>query len=198
MHPDTGLLGCEASCFTPEATTVELRVADAVFHLQEALARLESSVLLLESREEPHKQHARVLRLIKKQDREVRYLARVWADSEHFGLSSKLFAQVAAGVPITFSPFVPVHDILQDFIEKGEESEYTFGELELRMRVLLPNFMCATSQGHATLVMDTCTVLFATTVIEGRKTLGSQPGWFTGLAAKKIVADFQLEGHRPN
>ena len=190
LHPEASITDCEASCFVPEPTSLEVRVSDALYHLREAKSSLNDCIALLKLRKERHPQHERILELLKKQQREIRFLTRKWSDSEHLGIEPSSFLEAAKLIPVTFSPFRPIHNMMQTFIVQGESGTFTFGELELRMRVLLPNFMTATSQGHPILLTDTVTLMWATTYVEKRRQLSTEPA--SGVA-KKIMSDFLLE-----
>jgi hypothetical protein len=193
-HLGGKLIDCAAECFIPPPMSKELRVADAYFHLEEALMRLEDIVAMLEQRQPSHMQHDRIISLIRKQERELRYLVKKWSDPVHLDIDPKRLALASMKVPLTFSPFKPVHDALEDFVLHEGNSQTNFGDLELRMRIIMPTFMAATNQGDTILLIDTYKVLYATTWIEGRKKLESDPGRELG---EKILHEFELESTSP-
>ncbi|RMD40107.1 hypothetical protein DV735_g5026, partial [Chaetothyriales sp. CBS 134920] len=137
-----------------QPTSVELRLADTLYHLSKALASLDHFQRRLESRRQQHKDHDSLLELVHRQQREIRYLSRRWSDISHTGVDPELFKASAGAVPITLSPFTQVYTMMADLIEHDEQSRFTYKEVELHMRMMLTNFMAASCQNHPVLLAD--------------------------------------------
>jgi Fungal Zn(2)-Cys(6) binuclear cluster domain len=145
-HQRPDLLVCDASCYIPEEVPREMRIADALCHLGPVAFALSDYRTALLSREVRHSQNDRVADLLEKSLVEVRKLEARWSNFDDLGLNQERMSEARLKVPFTHSPFTPVLRDLNDFIENDEKSGFSFAELELRLRVTMPNFGMSTDR----------------------------------------------------
>lgn len=153
------LLACDATCYTPENLPVEMRLADSLYHLLHVPSALIDYQKALNARRVRHSQYGRIAALLRKSLIETSMLECRWRDLLWSEFDSDKVRKAEANVPFTNSPFPSVLRDLGDLIEKDQDSKVLFVELELRLRVTIPNFSVSTSRDHPKIVADSITRL---------------------------------------
>lgn len=153
------LLACDATCYIPENFPVEMRLADSLSHLRDVPSALIDYQKALNARRIRHTQHARIFGLLKKSLIETSVLDFRWRHLLRSDFDSDKVRKAEANVPFTNSPFPSVLRDLGDLIDKDQDSKVSFVELELRLRVTIPNFSVSTSRDHPKIVADSITRL---------------------------------------
>ena len=148
------LLACDATCYIPENFPVEMRLADSLWHIRHVPSALKDYQKALNMRRSRHSQHGRIVGLLRKSLIETSMLALHWKDLLRSEFDSDVVRKAKATVPFTNSPFPSVLRDLNDLIEKDQDSKISFVELELRLRVTIPNFSVSTSRDHPKIVAD--------------------------------------------
>ena len=149
------LLACDASCYIPEQSSIEMRLADSLYHLRYVPTALADHRKALNSRRLRHSKHVQVEGLLDMIMREVTILQRRWKDIAWNDCDPEKMRESMTIVPFTSSPFPPLLRELNDLIEKDQDSKVVFAILELRMRVTLPNFSASTGRGDLRILKDT-------------------------------------------
>ncbi len=155
IHPGDNFSDCEPWCFEPEDCSLEMRVADGVYHLRQALPKIERCRHLLEERTASHTHHTALKTNLEIQERDLNTLVRRWSEADRLGLNAELLDQAIKVVPYTFSPFNPIIEEMIALIQKDDQDLAGMLELELRMRVTVPTFIISVARGFGPIIVDT-------------------------------------------
>lgn len=147
-------LACEASCYMPEVYPLEVRIADGLYHLQDVPSALSEYRNILNLRAVRHSQHDRILQLLQKTLNETQFLKDSWSDFGGFGLDAETMRLAEKQIPFTRSPFPSILRDLGNYIEWDQDSKVNFIELELRTRVLIPNFGVSVGRDDPRVIAD--------------------------------------------
>ena len=82
-----------------------------------------------------------------------------WGEFERLRFDRGGSRQAEDQIPFTNSPFPTLLRDLNDFIEKDQDSKFSFIELELRMRVTMPNFSVSTGRNDSRVIADSLSIL---------------------------------------
>ena len=155
VHLGDDFSNCEPSCIVPEDCTLEMRIADGLYHLRQALPKIEQCRYLLEKRTAWHSHYKALRTNLEIQETDFNTLIRRWTETDRLGLKAELLDQAAKVVPYTFSPFNPVIEEMIGLIQEDDQDLFGMLELELRMRVTLPTFIISVARGFGPIIVDT-------------------------------------------
>ena len=156
------LLACDASCYIPEENPIEMRIADSLYHLRHVPSALVDHSKALNARRVRHSQHDRLVSLLEKSLMETSMFNLRWSHLVQSNFSRAKMGIAQAKVPFTKSPFPSVLRDLNDLIEKDQDSKVSFIELELRLRVTMPNFSVSTGRNYPPVLADSLSRLLRT------------------------------------
>lgn len=179
-HGPGDFLSCDAECFKPEDKPLAHRMADSLHHLRAALPTFEMCLDLLQTRMEPHSHQSELEAMLDKQIGEVKYLAASFSNIKQYNVTQDAWDDALKHTPYTASPF---DGILSDLIRYLVNDQYSTGlafqELELRVRVTIPNMLAATSRGNYRMIQDSIVLIL-------------HSGYTEGLL--KVKANFKFQG----
>lgn len=168
LHGAGEFLACEASCYTPENVPFPERVADALYHLRNALPVFELCLELLRGRTVPHSREVTIDNILQKQIREIRFLSSAWADTERMKLSADRWRVAQSKAPFTASPFeVTLANLIRYIVNDQHSTDINFLQLELQTRVAIPHLVASTSRGNPLLVEDSLALMYYGGYVEG-------------------------------
>ena len=167
-HGSGDFLSCDAECFKPENKPLAHRMADSLHHLKAALPTFEMCMDLLQTRLEPHSHQSELEGMLEKQVSEVRFLIACFSNIEHYSVTQGEWEAALEHTPYTASPFDPIlSDLIRYIVNDQYSTGLAFQELELRVRVTIPNMLAATSRGNSRMIQDSIAIILHGGYTEG-------------------------------